>query len=136
MDRTDLLRTTYRINAAATFACGAVLLAAGHFLASPFAVPEAALRVIGAAFVLLALWIWTLARRARLLWSEAALLGVLDGVYALASIAALVDFWSLMTPELRIAVAMIGAPVAIFASVELTSALRLRASSSLARGGR
>jgi len=59
---------------------------------------------------------------------------VLDGVYALASIAALVDFWSLMTPELRIAVAMIGAPVAIFASVELTSALRLRASSSLARG--
>jgi len=35
-----------------TFACGAVLLAAGHFLASPFAVPEAALRVIGAAFVL------------------------------------------------------------------------------------
>ena len=74
MDRTDLLRTTYRINAAATFACGAVLLAAGHLLASPFAVPEAALRVIGAAFVLLALWIWTLARRPQLLWSEAALL--------------------------------------------------------------
>ena len=40
----------------------------------------------------------------------------------------------MMTPELRIAVAMIGAPVAIFAAVELSSALRLRASSPLARG--
>jgi len=135
MDRTDLLRTTYRINAVATFACGAVLLAAGHLLADPFAVPVAALRLTGVVFVLLALWVWTLSRRAQLLWGEAAILGVLDGVYALASLAALIDFWSLMTPELRIAVAMVGAPVAIFASVELSSALRLRASAGgLVRG--
>jgi len=128
MDRIDLLRTIYRINAAATFACGAVLLAAGHLLAAPFAVPAAALWGTGVAFVALAAWIWTLQRRARLLWSEAAILGVLDATYALGSFLALGAFWALMTLELRIAVALVAAPVALFAAVELSGALKLRGS--------
>jgi len=128
MDRTTLLRTTYRINAVATFACGAAFLAAGHLLASPLAVPAPALWGMGAAFVFLAAWIWAISRRLQLLRSEAAILGVLDGSYALASFAALAVFWQQMTPELRAAVALIAMPVALFASIELSCALRPGAS--------
>jgi len=128
MDRATLLRTTYRINAVATFVCGAALLAAGHWLASPFAVPALALRGTGTAFILLAAWIRTISRRPQLLRSEAAILGVLDAGYALASVAAVVAFWQQMTPELRAAVGLIAAPVALFALIELSCAARAGAS--------
>ncbi len=128
MDRTSLLRTTYRINAAATLACGLGLVAAGHVLAPIFAVPAVALWGLGAAFLPFAAWIWSASRRPQLLWTEAAVASVLDGTYALASFAALAAFWPQMTLELRIAVALVAAPVALFAAVELSSALRLRGS--------
>jgi hypothetical protein len=132
MDRTSLLRNTYRLNAAATLACGLGLLAAGHLLAPIFAVPAAALWTVGALFLPFAAWIWSISRRARLQWSEAAIAGALDGTYALASFVALAELWPRMTPELRIAVALVAAPVALAAIVELTSALRLRSSPAAA----
>jgi len=126
MDRTALLRTTYRINALATFACAAVLLAAGHLLAPLFAVPVAFVWALGAAFVPFAAWIWFISRRPQLRRGEALAAGILDDVYAIASFVLLAEFWSRMTPELRFAVAFVAAPVAIFAAVELSSALRMR----------
>jgi hypothetical protein len=87
-------------------------------------------------FAFLAAWIWTISRRVQLLPNDAAILGTLDGVYALASFAALGAFWSQMTPELRAAVALIGAPVALFAAVELSSALQLRSSPRAAEPSR
>lgn len=132
MDRTSLLRITYRINAAATLACALALLAAGHRLAALFAVPPPALWGLGAFFLPFAAWIWSISLRTRLQWSEAAVAGVLDGTYALASFVALAEFWTRMTPELRIAIALVAAPVALFAAVELSSALRLRSSPAVA----
>jgi hypothetical protein len=132
MDRSGLLRTTYRINAAATFASGLGLLAAGHVLAPLFAVPAAALWTVGAAFLPFAAWIWFISRRPQLRRGEAALAGLLDGTYALASFVALAELWPQMTASLRLAVALLAAPVAIFAAVELSSAFRLRASPAIA----
>jgi len=128
MERMTLLRTTYRINAVATFACGAALLAVGHLLAPAFAVPAPALWAAGAAFVLLAAWILGISRRLQLLRSEAAILGVLAAGSALASFAALAVFWPQMTSELRAAVGLIAAPVAFFALIELSCATRAGAS--------
>ena len=121
-----LLRTIYRINAAATFACAAALLGAGHLLAPLFAVPAAFVWGLGALFLPFAGWIWAISRRPQLRWSEALAAGILDEGYALASFLLLAEFWARMTPELRFAVAFVAAPVAIFATVELSSALRLR----------
>jgi len=132
MDCTSLLRTTYRINAAMTLACGLGLLAAGHVLAPMFAVPAQALWGVGAFFLPFVAWMWSISRRRQLHWREAALAGVLDGTYALASFVALAEFWTRMTPELRVAVALVAAPVALFAAVELTSALRLRSTPAVA----
>jgi len=132
MDRTSLLRTTYRINAAATLVCGLGLLAAGHLLAPLFAVPAAALWGLGAFFLPFAAWIWSISRREQLRWSEAAIAGLLDGAYALVSFVALAESWTRMTPELRIAIALVAAPVALFAAAELGSALRLRSSPAVA----
>jgi hypothetical protein len=126
MERTSLLRLTYRLNAAATLGCGLALLAAGHLLAPIFGVPAAALWIVGGVFLPFAAWIWSISRRAQLSWIEAAAAGVLDAFYALASFVALAEMWSAMTPELRAAIAIVGAPVALFAAVELTSAARLR----------
>jgi len=126
MDRTALLRTTYRVNAIATFACAAALLGAGHLLAPLFAVPVAFVWGLGAAFVPFAAWIWMISRRPQLRRGEALAAGILDDVYAIASFVLLAEFWSRMTPELRFAVAFVAAPVAIFATVELSSALRMR----------
>ncbi|HVI22846.1 MAG: hypothetical protein ACJ787_03225, partial [Myxococcales bacterium] len=61
-----LLRTTYRINALATFACAAALLGAGHLLAPLFAVPAVAVWGLGAFFVPFAAWIWAISRRPHL----------------------------------------------------------------------
>jgi hypothetical protein len=132
MDRSALLRLTYRVNAIATFASALALLAAGHVLAPLFAVPPAALWTVGASFVLFAAWIWLISRRPQLRGSEAAVAGLIDGVTALASFVALVEMWPSMTPELRLAVAVLAFPVAIFATVELSSAVRLRASPAAA----
>jgi len=121
-----LLRTIYRINAAATFACAAALLGAGHLLAPLFAVPAPFVRELGALFVPFAAWIWFISRRPQLRWAEALAAGILDEAYALASFLLLAEFWSRMTPELRFVLAFAAAPVAIFAAVELFSALRLR----------
>ncbi|MFL5309865.1 MAG: hypothetical protein ACJ79H_05355, partial [Myxococcales bacterium] len=62
MDRNSLLRTTYRLNSAATLACGLGLLAAGHLLAPILAVPAAALWTIGAAFLPFAAWMWSISQ--------------------------------------------------------------------------
>ena len=132
MDRTALLRTTYRVNAAATFACAAALLGAGHLLAPLFAVPVAFVWGLGAFFVPFAAWIWAISRRPQLYWGEALAAGILDEGYALASFLLLAEFWPRMTPELRFAVAFVAAPVAIFAAVELSSALVLRRSPATA----
>ena len=127
MDASALLRLTYRVNAIATLASGLGLLAAGHLLAPAFAVPAVALWMVGAAFVPFAAWIWLISRRPQLRSSEAAVAGLLDCVYSLASFVALLELWPSMTPELRLAVAVLAFPVAIFATVELSSAARLRA---------
>src|SRR5947209_2173005 len=132
MDRTALLRTTYRVNAAATFACAAALLGGGHLLAPLFAVPLAWVWGLGAFFVPFAAWIWAISRRPQLDWAEALIAGILDEGYALASFLLLAEFWPRMTPELRFAVAFVAAPVAIFAAVELSSALVLRRSPATA----
>jgi len=132
MDPSALLRLTYRVNAIATFASALGLLSAGHLLAPVFAVPAAALWAVGAAFVPFAAWIWLISRRPQLRSSEAAVAGSLDGMYALASFVALLETWPSMTPELRLAVAALAFPVAIFATVELSSAVRLRASPAAA----
>src|SRR5438067_3090408 len=99
MDRTALLRTTYRVNAVATFACAAALLGAGHLLAPLFAVPAAFVWGLGAFFVPFAAWIWAISRRTRLSFVEALAAGLLDGGYAIASFLALAEFWPRMTPE-------------------------------------
>ena len=132
MDRTALLRATYRVNAAATLASGLGLLALGHVLAPLFAVPAAALWGLGAFFLPFAAWIWFISRRPQLRRGEAALAGLLDGTYALASFVLLAELWPAMTVELRIAVALVAAPVALFAAVELSSALHLRGSPAAA----
>jgi hypothetical protein len=126
MDRTALLRTTYRVNSAATLACGVLLLAGGTLLAPLVAVPAPALWAMGAFFVLFATWIFAISRRAALSWSEALAAGALDGAYALASVAALLSGWEHMPVVLRAAIALVAAPVALFAAVELSSAQRLR----------
>jgi len=123
-----LLRTTYRINALATFACAAALLGAGHLLAPLFAVPAVAVWGLGAFFVPFAVWIWAISRRPHLSFGEALAAGVLDGAYALASFAVLLELWTSMTPALRFAIAFVAMPVALSAVIELTSALRLRGS--------
>jgi hypothetical protein len=123
-----MLRTTYRINAAATFACAAALLGAGHLLAPLFGIPAAAVWRLGAFFVPFAAWIWAISRRRHLYWGEALAAGVLDAAYAVASFAALAEFWTSMTPALRFAIAFVAMPSALFAVVELTAALRLRGS--------
>jgi len=69
----------------ATLASGLGLLAFGHLLAPLFAVPAAALWAVGAFFLPFASWIWIISRRPQLRRGEAALAGVLDGTYALAS---------------------------------------------------
>jgi hypothetical protein len=126
MDRVTLLRTTYRINAAATLACGLALLAAGNLLAPLFAVPGPALWAMGIFFVAFAGWILFISRRPQLLAGEAAAAGWLDAGYALASFASLAVFGAQMTPELRIAVALVAAPVALFSAVELSSIRAVR----------
>ncbi|MFL5418282.1 MAG: hypothetical protein ACJ78Y_19945 [Myxococcales bacterium] len=123
-----LLRTTYRINALATFACAAALLGAGHLLAPLFAVPAVAVWGLGAFFVPFAAWIWAISRRPHLSFAEALAAGVLDGAYALASFAVLAELWTSMTAALRFTIAVVATPVALFAVVELTSGLRLRGS--------
>ena len=123
-----LLRTTYRINAAATFACAAALLGAGHLLAPLFGLPVVAVWRLGAFFVPFAAWVGAISRRPHLYWGEALAAGLLDGAYALASFAVLLDLWTSMTPALRFAIAFVAMPVALFAVIELTSALRLRGS--------
>ncbi|MFL5387688.1 MAG: hypothetical protein ACJ79C_03085 [Myxococcales bacterium] len=65
-----LLRTTYRINALATFACAAALLGAGHLLAPLFAVPAVAVWGLGAFFVPFAAWIWAISRRPHLSFAK------------------------------------------------------------------
>src|SRR5207248_11786136 len=100
MDRTALLRTTYRVNAVATFACAAALLGAGHLLAPLFAVPVAFVRGLGAFFVPFAAWIWAISRRTHLSFVEALAAGLLDGGFAVASFLALCDFWPRRTPDL------------------------------------
>jgi hypothetical protein len=132
MDRTGLLRATYRVNAAATFACAAALLGGGHLLAPLFGLPAAFVWGLGAFFVPFAAWIWAISRRSRLSATEALAAGLLDGGYALASFVALLELWSRMTPELRFAIAFVAAPVALFAAVELSSALRMRGSPAVA----
>jgi hypothetical protein len=132
MDRAFLLRSTYRINSAATLACGVGLIALGHVLAPLFAVPAIALWALGAFFLPFAAWVFAISRRPVLRRGEAAVAGVLDGVYALASFVALAEFWSQMTPELRAAIAVVAAPVALFAAVELSSAFRLRGTAAIA----
>jgi hypothetical protein len=132
MDRSTLLRTTYRVNAAATLACGLGLLTAGHVLAPLFAVPAGALWTVGAVFQPFAAWIWWISRRPHLRRDEALVAGLLDGAYALNSFAALAVFWPRMNVELRVAIAIVAVPVAIFAAVELSSALRSRASAAAA----
>jgi hypothetical protein len=124
MERT--LRATYRINAAATAACGAALLLAGHALAEPFAVPAAALWATGAGFVAFAAWLFAISRRRALAWTEAAAAGALDAVYALASFGALAAYGSHMTPALAVAVGVVAAPVTVSATIEILGALRLR----------
>lgn len=124
MEATALLRLTYRINAAATLVCAAVLLAAGHLLAAPFAVPAPALWAMGAFFVAFGAWIRAISRRPALARGEAAVAGVLDGSYALASFLALAAWGEQMTLALHVAVALVAAPVALFAAIELRSAMR------------
>jgi hypothetical protein len=124
MERASLLRTTYRINAAATLACGVALLADGHLLAPLFAVPAAALWATGVFFVAFAAWIWAISRRPVLRRSEAAAAGLLDAGYALVSFLALAALGDQMTVALRAAIALVAAPVALFAAVELRSAWR------------
>jgi hypothetical protein len=132
MDRTALLRATYRVNAAATFACAAALLGGGHVLAPLFGVPTAFVWGLGAFFVPFAAWIWAISRRSRLSAAEALAAGLLDGGYALASFLALAEFWPRMTLELRFAIALVAAPVAVSAAIELSSALRMRGSPAIA----
>ena len=132
MDPSALLRTTYRVNAAATFACAAALLGGGHLLAPLFAVPAAFVWGLGVLFVPFAGWIWAISRRPRLSSREALAAGLLDGGYALASFLALAEFWPRMTPELRFAIALVAAPVAVSAAIELSSALRMRGSPAAA----
>ncbi len=120
------LRITYRINAAATLACAAILVAGGHVLAPLFSVPAPALWGTGAFFAIFGAWVWGISRRRRLAWTEALAAGVLDGAYALASFAALAAYGAHMTLALGVAVALLAVPVAVFAAIELRSALRLR----------
>jgi len=56
MEPNALLRTIYRINAAATLVCGAVLLVVGGALSPVFAAPTAALATVGGLFVAFAGW--------------------------------------------------------------------------------
>jgi hypothetical protein len=97
-----------------------------------FGVPAAFVWGLGAFFVPFAAWIWAISRRSPLSSSEALAAGLLDGGYALASFLALAELWTRMTPELRFAIAFVAAPVALFAAVELSSALRLRGSPAAA----
>lgn len=126
MVHSNLLRTTYSINAAATMASGIALLAGGHLLAPRFAVPTSAVWGTGVVFVAFAAWIWSISRRAQLRWSEAVVAALLDGAYALASGATLLEFGSRLTLELRLAIALLAAPVALFAVLEMYGARRLR----------
>jgi hypothetical protein len=105
MEPNALLRTTYRINAAATLVCGAVLLIGGGALSPVFGAPTAALATVGGLFVVFAGWIWIISRRPQLFWNEAAAVGLLDATYAAASLAALAAFGTRMTLELKIAIA-------------------------------
>jgi hypothetical protein len=132
MTSTQTLRTAYRINALATLVSGLALLAAGKLLAPRFDVPAAALWAMGGFFVAFATWIWSISRRERLLWSEAVAAGLLDGGYALGSLVVLAALGSRMTPELELAVGALAVPVAVFAALELTGALRLRAGPAVA----
>ena len=132
MDRASLLRTTYRINAAATLACGLALMVFAESLSPIFAVPATALWRVGALFLPFAVAVFAVSRRVELRRSEAAIVGVLDAVYALASFAAVAELWARMTPELRIAIALVAAPVAVFAAIELSFAFRLRGSPAIA----
>ncbi|HKA87286.1 MAG TPA: hypothetical protein VKE22_06440 [Haliangiales bacterium] len=124
MERT--LRITYRLNAAATLACAAVLVAGGHLLAPAFAVPAPALWGTGAFFAVFGAWVWGVSRRRRLSWTEALVVGLLDGAYALASFAAAAAFGGQMTIALLAAVVLVAAPVAVASAIELVSAFRLR----------
>lgn len=120
-----LLRTVYRINAAASLACGAALISLGDVLASAFTVASTPLRAVGVLFVPFALWVWAASRRPRPLASEALAIGLLDALYAIASLAFALDATQ-FSGALRAAVAVVGAPVALFAVVELSCAARLR----------
>jgi hypothetical protein len=122
MEPNALLRTTCRINAAATLVCGAVLLIGGGALSPVFGAPTAALATVGGLFVIFAGWIWIISRRRQLFWNEAAAVGLLDATCAAASLAALAAFGTRMTLELKIAIALVAAPLALFAAVELFSA--------------
>jgi hypothetical protein len=126
MVRSNLLRTTYSINAAATMASGIALLVGGHLLAPRFGVPMMAVWGMGLFFVVFAAWVWSISRRAELRWSEAVVAALLDGAYALASVAMLLEFGSRLTLELRVTIALLAAPVAVFAVLEMSGARRLR----------
>jgi hypothetical protein len=132
MDPSALLRTTYRVNAAATFACAAALLGGGHVLAPLFGVPATFVWGLGGLFIPFAGWICAISRRPQLSSREALAAGLLDGGYALASFLVLAEFWAGMTPELRFAIALVAAPVAVSAAIELSSALRMRGSPAVA----
>jgi len=119
METSVLLRATYRVNTFASLACGLALLAFGHLLAAPFAVPAGALRAMGAFFVVFAAGVYAVSRRPLLIRREAAAIGFLDAAYALGSVAAIVLFRDQMTAPLEIAIAVLAAPVAVFAAVEL-----------------
>ncbi len=129
-----LLRTVYRINAAASLACGVVLIGLGDVLAAAFAVPSTPLRTAGVLFVPFAVWVWAASRRPQPLAPEALAIGLLDAVYAIASFIFAVDATQFST-ALRAAVAVVGAPVALFAIVELSSSARLRGQAAAAGTG-
>jgi hypothetical protein len=135
MDRSALLRVTYRVNALATLACSVVLLGFAGELSGVFAAPAFALRAVGALFAPFAVWVWAASRRTPLLHAEALAIGVFDAVYAMISFAALAIDGAQMTAPLCTAIAVVAAPVALFAAVELSSASWLRGQAAAGTGG-
>jgi hypothetical protein len=126
MEPARLLRLNYRVNAAATLACGVILLAGGHVLAEPFGQPREPLWGLGVFFAAFATWIWMISRRTVLSWKEAFVAGAVDGAYAIASFGFVATGGSQLTMLLKIGVLLVAAPVTLFAAVELYSAARLR----------
>jgi len=72
--------------------CSVMSCAVPSLLSPLFAVPAIALWALGAFFLPFAAWVFAISRRPILRRGEAAVAGVLDGVYALASFVALAEF--------------------------------------------